>query len=41
MQIDEQKDDEAKMMIDLNELDEGEKQMLLQYLQEEYDKHPE
>ncbi len=29
------------MMIDLNELDEDEKQMLLQYLQEEYDKHPE
>ena len=29
------------MMIDLNELDANEKQMLLQYLQEEYDKHPE
>lgn len=25
-------DDDAKMMIDLNELDENEKQMLLQYL---------
>lgn len=29
------------MMIDLNELDPNEKKMLLQYLQEEYDKHPE
>jgi hypothetical protein len=29
------------MMVDLNQLDDGEKQMLLQYLQEEYDKHPE
>lgn len=28
-------------MVDLNQLDDGEKQMLLQYLQEEYDKHPE
>ena len=37
---DEQKGDDD-MMIDLNELDPNEKQMLLQYLQEEYDKHPE
>ena len=29
------------MLVDLNELDESEKQLLLAYLQEEYEKNPE
>jgi hypothetical protein len=28
------------MMVDLNELDDSEKQLLLAYLQEEYEKNP-
>ena len=28
------------MLMDLNELDDQEKQLLLQYLQDEYEKHP-
>jgi hypothetical protein len=28
------------LLVDLNELDENEKQMLLAYLQDEYDKNP-
>ena len=34
-------DEDEKMLMDLNELDDQEKQLLLQYLQDEYEKHPE
>ncbi len=34
-------EDDEEMQLDLNQLDDQEKQMLLQYLQEEYEKHPE
>ena len=33
-------DEDEKMLMDLNELDDQEKQLLLQYLQDEYEKHP-
>jgi len=31
---------DQNLLVDLNELDENEKQMLLAYLQDEYDKNP-